>query len=323
MDRQPVILILGKFNAAVLERLKPEFALIHLADGDSRQLDPAVMPAIKAIIVGIGVKLANHLIDQLPNLEIISNFGVGYDGIDAYYAAQKNIMVTNTPDVLTEEVADTAVGLLINTVRELPQAQNYLLQGKWQEASYPLSKLSLRERKIGIFGLGRIGKAIARRLEAFGLSIAYHNRRKAEDVVYPYYPSLLALAKAVDTLILVAPGGAETVRAVDRDVLEALGENGVLINVGRGSLVDEQALVTALKDGVIAAAGLDVFANEPHVPEELMHMQNVVLLPHIASASQLTRLNMSNLVIDNLQGWFGSGQAVTPVSETVAISRKN
>lgn len=322
MGQKQTILVLGKFNTTVLERLKPEFDLIHLVDGDSSKLDADAKPAIKAVINSIGVRLPNSLMDQLPNLEIISNFGVGYDGIDARYAAQKNIMVTNTPDVLTEEVADTALGLLINTVRELPRAQNHLLQGKWQQGGYPLSKLSLRERKVGIFGLGRIGKSIARRVEAFNLPVSYHNRSKAADVSYTYYPSLIELAEAVDTLILVAPASAETNHAVNKDVLAALGKNGVLINVGRGSLVDEKALIKALQDGVIAAAGLDVFEKEPHVPEELMQMENVVLLPHIASASELTRLNMSNLVIDNLLGWFGSGEVVTPVFETQTVTRK-
>lgn len=322
MGRKQTILVLGKFNTTVLERLKPEFDLIHLLDGDGCGLNADDLLSIKAVINSIGVKFPNDLMNQLPNLEIISNFGVGYDGIDAKYAAQKNIMVTNTPDVLTEEVADTAVGLLINTVRELPRAQNHLMQGKWKQVGYPPSKLSLRERKVGIFGLGRIGKAIARRLEAFNLPISYHNRNKVADISYDYYPSLLELAKAVDTLILVAPGSSETTHAVNKDVLDALGKNGVLINVGRGSLVDERALIQALQDGVIAAAGLDVFENEPHVPDELMTMENVVLLPHVASASELTRLNMSNLVIDNLLGWFGSGDVMTPVVETKTVTRQ-
>ncbi|MGU3575892.1 2-hydroxyacid dehydrogenase [Brucellaceae bacterium C25G] len=323
MGHKQTILVLGKFNETVLERLKPEFDLIHLIDGDASKLSPDVLSDIKAVINSIGIKFPNSLIDQLPNLEIVGNFGVGYDGIDAVYAGQKNVMVTNTPDVLTEEVADTALGLLLNTVRELPKAQNYLLQGKWTQASYPLSKLSLRERKVGIFGLGRIGKAIAHRLEAFGLPIAYHNRSQVSDVDYDYYPSLLELAKDVDTLVLVAPGSPETKHAVNAEILEALGENGVLINVGRGSLVDEKALIKALQDGVIAAAGLDVFEKEPHVPEELMQLENVVLLPHIASASQLTRLNMSNLVIDNLLSWFATGKPVTPVRETETVTRKH
>jgi lactate dehydrogenase-like 2-hydroxyacid dehydrogenase len=226
-------------------------------------------------------------------------------------------MVTNTPDVLTDEVADTALGLLIDTVRELSKSQEFLRAGRWEkEGRYPLSKLSLRGRKVGIFGLGRIGKAVAHRVEAFGLPVSYHNRRKAEGVSYDYYPSLLELAKAVDTLILVAPGGAETAKAVNAEVLQALGPDGVLINVGRGSLVDEDALAAALNNGTIAAAGLDVFANEPSVPQGLLDAPNTVLLPHIASASHKTRQAMADLVIDNLISWFDTGKAITPVPET-------
>jgi lactate dehydrogenase-like 2-hydroxyacid dehydrogenase len=232
-------------------------------------------------------------------------------------------MVTNTPDVLTEEVADTALGLLIDTVRELSKSQEFLRAGRWpKEGRYPLSKLSLRGRSVGIFGLGRIGKAIAHRVEAFGLPVSYHNRRKADDVSYTYYPSLLELAKAVDTLILVAPGGAETAKAIDADVLKALGPEGVLINIGRGSVVDEDALAQALTDGTIAAAGLDVFANEPNVPQALLDAPNTVLLPHIGSASEKTRRDMANLVIDNLISWFDNGEAITPVPETSHVKKK-
>jgi lactate dehydrogenase-like 2-hydroxyacid dehydrogenase len=182
--------------------------------------------------------------------------------------------------------------------------------------------LSLRGRSVGIFGLGRIGKAIAHRVEAFGLPVSYHNRRKADDVSYTYYPSLLELAKAVDTLILVAPGGAETAKAIDADVLKALGPEGVLINIGRGSVVDEDALAQALTDGTIAAAGLDVFANEPNVPQALLDAPNTVLLPHIGSASEKTRRDMANLVIDNLISWFDNGEAITPVPETSHVKKK-
>ena len=223
-------------------------------------------------------------------------------------------MVTNTPDVLTEEVADTTIGLLIDTVRELSKSQEFLRAGNWvKEGRYPLSRLSLRGRKVGIFGLGRIGKAVARRIEAFGLPIAYHNRRKSPDVAYEYHPSLKELAEAVDTLILVAPGGAETAKAVNADVLKALGPEGVLVNIGRGSVVDEEALAEALQNGTIAAAGLDVFANEPHVPQALLDAPNTVLLPHIGSASVRTRRDMANLVIDNLIARFDTGEALTPV----------
>lgn len=315
--RDATILVLGNFNDYAVARLEGEFNIERIAKGDASLLAPGVAQKVRGIASMSRVDAA--LIDALPHLEIIANFGVGYDAVDAVHAASKNVMVTNTPDVLTDEVADTALGLLIDTVRDLSRAQAYLRAGKWEkDGNYPLSKLSLRGRHVGIFGLGRIGKAVAHRVEAFDLPVSYHNRRKADDVTYDYYPSLLELAAAVDTLILVAPGGAETAKAVNADVLKALGENGVLINVGRGTLVDEDALIAALRDGTIAAAGLDVFAKEPSVPQALIDLPNAVLLPHIASASHHTRQAMADLVIDNLIAWVDTGKALTPVPETAA-----
>lgn len=319
--RAATILVLGNFNDYAVNRLSGEFPIKRIAQGDAALVEAEWAQDIRGIASMSKVDAA--LIDALPNLEIIGNFGVGYDAVDAKHAGTRNIMVTNTPDVLTEEVADTAMGLLIDTVRELSKSQAYLREGRWaKEGNYPLSRLSLRGRKVGIFGLGRIGKTIAHRIEAFGLPVSYHNRRKAADVNYDYYPSLLELAKAVDTLILVAPGGAETTKAVNAEVLQALGSDGVLINIGRGSVVDEDALVDALNNGTIAAAGLDVFANEPHVPQALLDAPNTVLLPHIGSASLRTRQAMADLVIDNLLSWFDKGEPLTPVPETEHVKAK-
>ncbi|MBV2144139.1 2-hydroxyacid dehydrogenase [Falsochrobactrum sp. TDYN1] len=318
---EATILVLGDFNEYAAQRLAGEFKTKRIARGDAALVEAEWAQDVRGIASMWEVNA--KLIDTLPNLEIIGNFGVGYDAVDVKHASANNVMVTNTPDVLTEEVADTAIGLLIDTVRELSKSQIYLREGRWQkEGAYPLSKLSLRGRKVGIFGLGRIGKAVARRIDAFGLPIAYHNRRKAADVSYAYYPSLLELAEAVDTLILVAPGGAETANAVNTQVLKALGPDGVLINIGRGTLVDETALADALKSGTIAAAGLDVFANEPNVPQVLLDAPNTALLPHIASASHKTRQAMADLVIDNLISWFDTGKALTPVPETAHITSK-
>jgi lactate dehydrogenase-like 2-hydroxyacid dehydrogenase len=229
-------------------------------------------------------------------------------------------MVTNTPDVLTEEVADTAIGLLINTIRELLRAEAWLRDGSWvRSGNYPLSRLTLRGRHVGIFGMGRIGLAIGRRLEAFGLPIAYHNRRRVEGLAYDYHPTLKGLADAVDTLISVAPGGASTEKAVNAEILSALGPNGVFVNIGRGSTLDEAALAAALANGTIAAAGLDVFANEPHVPQALLAAPNTSLLPHVGSASQHTRRAMADLCVDNLISWFSQRKALTPVPETANV----
>ncbi|WP_457581380.1 2-hydroxyacid dehydrogenase [Ensifer canadensis] len=310
----PRILVPGKINERVLQRLPEMFEIVRL-----ERADPNLVKTDMADIRGIAVsgRVPADLMDALPGLEIVANFGVGYDGVDVKHAASKGIVVTNTPDVLSEEVADTAIGLLINTLRLLPQAEQWLRQGRWvRDGAFPLSPLSLRGRSVGLYGLGRIGLAIAKRLEAFGVSVAYHTRTPREGLSYAYYPTLERLAAAVDTLVVIVPGTEATRKTVNADVLSALGSNGVLINVGRGSTVDEAALVSALQDGVIAGAGLDVFDNEPHVPDALLALANVSLLPHVASASVVTRNAMADLVVDNLKAWFSTGKALTPVPET-------
>lgn len=314
------ILVSGNFNDYALNKLRTVFDVELIASGDPALLNPQVAASIRGL-ASMG-RVSAALIDALPQLEIIANFGVGYDAVNVAHAVEKNIMVTNTPGVLTEEVADTTLGLLLNTVRELSKAETYLRAGKWEsEGSYPLSKLTLRNRKAGIFGLGRIGLAVAKRLEAFGVEVAYHNRRPVEGVPYEYYDTLIGLAQAVDTLIVVVPGSASTAKAVNADILAALGADGVLINIGRGSVVDEDALVEALNNKTIAAAGLDVFENEPKVRQALKDAPNAVLLPHVGSASVATRTAMAELVVDNLISWFNSDTAITPVSETLHLQK--
>ena len=321
-DRSAVtILVPGKLHERAVTRISEAFRMVRLERADPALLTGELMSSVRGIASATVIDA--DFIDALPNLEIIANFGVGYDVVDAAHAGRRGVMVTNTPDVLTEEVADTAVGLLINTVRELPKAEAWLRAGRWvKDGPYPLTPMSLRGRRVGIFGLGRIGLAVARRLEAFNLSIAYHNRRPVEGVSYAYYPTLNELAAAVDTLISVAPGGAATEKAVNRAVLEALGPDGVFINIGRGSTVDEEALAAALADGTIRAAGLDVFANEPHVPQALVNLPNATLLPHVGSASVHTRKAMADLVVDNLDAWFSTGRPLTPVPETAHVVRR-
>jgi lactate dehydrogenase-like 2-hydroxyacid dehydrogenase len=247
---------------------------------------------------------------------MISSFGVGYDHVDAKWAGEHGIVVTNTPDVLNEEVADTALGLLLCTVRELPQAERYLRAGQWAGGEEYRLTASLRRRRVGMVGLGRIGKAIARRLEAFGLPVVYHGRNAQPGVSYRHYPNLVEMARDVDVMIVITPGGAATRHLVNAKVLEALGPNGILINVSRGSVVDQDALIAALKNRKILSAGLDVYANEPHVPPELLTMDNVVLLPHVGSGSVPTRDAMNQLVIDNLLAWAAGKTPLTPVPET-------
>jgi lactate dehydrogenase-like 2-hydroxyacid dehydrogenase len=261
-------------------------------------------------------RIPGTLMAHFPQLELVSSFGVGYDHMDVKYAAAHNVVLTNTPDVLTEEVADTALGLLLSTVRELPQAERYVRAGKWKERGYPLTKATLRNRTVGMVGMGSIGQAIARRLEAFGVPVVYHTRTPRRDVSYLHCPNLVEMARTVDVLMIIVPGGPGTANMINAEVLDALGPEGILINMARGSVVDEPALIKALQDKRIMAAGLDVFAKEPNVPAELIAMDNVVLFPHLGSASVYTREKMDQLVVDNIAAWAAGKPPLTPVAET-------
>ncbi|MCP8939583.1 2-hydroxyacid dehydrogenase [Alsobacter sp. SYSU M60028] len=300
-----------------MEQLEANFTLHHLpAEGRDAFL-AEVGPRIRGVAMGGHAKVDGAFMGKLPKLEIVANFGVGYDSVDAKWAGEHKIVVTNTPDVLTEEVADTALGLLLMTARDLSRSERYLRAGLWEkQGPFPLSTSTLRDKTVGILALGRIGKAIATRCEAFGLKIVYHGRSPQKDVPYRYYASLVEMAKDVDILISVAPGGPDTFHIVDAEVLRALGPAGILVNIGRGSVVDEGALISALQNKVIHSAGLDVFEHEPHVPSELMAMDHVVLLPHVGSGSVHTRRLMGQLMVDNLTSWFAGKGPLTPVSET-------
>jgi lactate dehydrogenase-like 2-hydroxyacid dehydrogenase len=296
--------------------LKQRFVVHRLWEAaDPDALVHAIGGRIRGVVGGRKKRIDAALMSRLPALEIIAKFGVGYDAVDIQEAVRRNIVVTNTPGVLSDEVADLAMGLLIATLRQLPQACNFLREGRWLEQSFPLSG-TLRGRSVGIFGLGQIGKLIGRRCEAFGLSIAYHGRHRQPDIAYRYYDSLTEMAKNIDTLIIAAPGGASTRNAVGREVLQALGVEGVVINVGRGSIVDQDALINALGTKTILSVGLDVYADEPRVPRELVDMPQVVLTPHIGSCSTSTFNDMAQLVVDNLFAWFDGKPPPTPVAET-------
>ena len=275
-----------------------------------------VAPRIRGIATFGAIPIDAAFMQKMPKLEIVANMGVGYDSVDAKWAGEHGIVVTNTPGVLDDEVADTTIALLLNTLRQLPQSERYLRAGKWPEKGFPLTVSTLRNRTIGIIGMGRIGQAIAKRLEAFGRPIVYHSRNPAAGVSYRHYPDLVAMARDVDTLIAIVPGGPSTKNMINREVLEALGPEGVLINVARGSVCDEAALIEALRSKKILSAGLDVFADEPRVPKELIEMDHVVLFPHVASASIETRRAMGQLVVDNLRAWAAGKPPITPVPET-------
>ncbi len=289
---------------------------------DLERLSEADFAKIRGIAITYNsVRGDSATLAKFPKLEILSTFGVGYDHVDAKYAHDHNIMVTNTPDVLTEEVADIALGLLISTVREFVKADRYVRSGLWSAQNFPLSPGSLRDRKVGMVGMGRIGQAIARRLEASLVPVVYHTRNPASGVSYKHYPDLMQMAKDVDTLVVIVPGGPSTNKMINAEVMKALGPRGVIINVARGTVIDEQALIAALQSGTILAAGLDVFEKEPSVPDELKALQNTVLLPHIGSASVVTRNAMDQLVVDNLKTWFEGKPPLTPVAETPAKAR--
>lgn len=309
------LLLIGKVNPRVRDRLTGRFDIMELPS--ARAEDITAEMAENVVGTASFNAMPASIMDALPNLKIIANFGVGYDGVDVAHAASKGVIVTNTPDVLDEEVADTTIGLLLNTLRLFPRAENYLREGRWaKEGAFPLSPLTLRGRHVGMYGMGRIGQQIARRLEAFNVKISYHTRTPKTDIAYDYYGSLKELATAVDTLIAIVPKTPETRQTVNREILAALGSNGVMINVGRGWTVHEGDLADALERKVIAGAGLDVFEVEPCLPEALMTFDNVSLLPHVASASVATRNAMADLVADNLVSWFEEGRPITPVPET-------
>lgn len=319
MTQKPTVYIPGRAHPHGLQRLQQHFTVIHDESGKPSELGEEARNDI-ALVATFMHPVGTPFADALPNLKLVSSFGVGYDHVDAAALAERAIVTTHTPHVLDDEVADTAIALLINTVRELPSAERWLRNGKWQAiGNYRLTPLTLRGRTVGIAGLGRIGLAIARRLEGFGVTIAYHNRSQRPDVPYPYHGDLLEMARAVDTVISVLPGTKQTDGVFNAQFFKALGANGVFINVGRGSSVDEADLAEALKDGTIAAAGLDVFADEPNVPQALFDCDNAVLLPHVASASVATRNAMADLVVDNLIAFADGKPLLTPVPEAQGL----
>jgi lactate dehydrogenase-like 2-hydroxyacid dehydrogenase len=312
------VLLIGPPKPVIVNGLAGAFNIVKLPDAKERDKFFAESgPRVRGMAVAATEeRVDGPFMTRFPRLEIVSSFGVGYDHVDAAWAGAHGITVTNTPDVLTEEVADTALGLLLCTVREFPQAERYLRAGKWPQKNYPLSKATLRDRTVGMVGMGRIGQAIARRLDAMHVPVVYHSRRPAAGVSYRHYPRLIDMARDVDVLLVITPGGAETKNLINAEVLRALGPNGILINMSRGSVVDEPALIKALQDKTILSAGLDVFAREPEVPAELLAMDHVVLFPHVGSASVATRERMDQLVVDNLLAWAAGKPPLTPVAET-------
>lgn len=311
---KPDILAVTKLHPFYLDALQTIFTVHdHAHEGDAAAF-AALAPCIRGIAAMGESRVSRELLAQLPNLEVVSVFGVGYDGIDTEAARQQGVCVTHTPHVLTDDVADLAMGLLLSIARRIPQADQHIRNGHWPSGPMALGR-KVSGARVGIVGLGRIGKAIARRAQAFDMSIAYTARTEKPDSGYAFYQNAKALAAAVDFLVVITPGGAGTRHLIDAEVLSALGAQGFLINVARGSVVDESALLQALESGVIAGAALDVFENEPHVPAKLWSMSNVVLTPHMASATRQTRQAMADLAFANMKAGLAGEPLLTPVPE--------
>ncbi len=308
----PTVLAVARLSDYLTERLRSTFDLhdrTHLQSPDA--LD-AIAGRVRAIAASGESKVPRELMTRLPALEIISVFGVGYDGIDLAAARERGLVVTNTPDVLTEDVADLAIGLMLTVARRIVLADRFVRASRWSEGPFGLSA-KVNGARLGIVGLGRIGQAIARRAEGFGMQIAYCNRRRRDDVAYRYLPTPRDLAAESDFLVVSTVGGPSTRGLIDAAVLDALGPQGTLINVARGSIVDQPALIDALRSGRLGAAGLDVFTDEPRVPAELMAMEQVVLSPHLGSATAATRQAMADLAFANLSAHFSGKPVLTPV----------
>ncbi len=295
------ILQTHKLLASCEEALAARYTVHKLHEAPDKE---ALLSDIRDRVRGIaGGNVGPDLMDKLPKLEIVANFGVGYDSIDTKAAKQRNVRVTNTPNVLNDAMAEITIGLMISLARRLPQSDQHVRQGKWPKGNFPL-QVELNGKTLGILGLGRIGKEVALRAQAMKMRVVYHGRHKQPDEPYVYYDKLADMARDSDWLVLIAPGGKSTDKIVNREVLTALGPEGYLVNMGRGTLVDEPVLVEMLQNGGIAGAALDVFEKEPQVPEVLFGLDNVVLSPHQGSATHQTRNKMGALVVANLDAHF-------------------
>ena len=310
------VLTVANFPPFLMEPLRASYRVHERL----HETDPAafarIAPQIRAIAASGESKVGEALFAQLPALEIVSVMGVGYDGIDVAAALARGIVVTHTPGVLNDEVADLAIALMLGWARQLARADRFVRAGEWSNGPFPLGR-KVSGARLGIVGMGRIGQAIAARAQAFGMSIAYTARSAKAGIAHRYLPNAAALAAESDYLVVITPGGAGTRKLIDAEVLRALGPTGCLVNVARGSVVDEAALVEALQAGTIAGAALDVFESEPHVPAALRTMDNVLLTPHIGSATAETRRAMARLAFDNLDAKLTGRPLLTPVPECV------
>jgi lactate dehydrogenase-like 2-hydroxyacid dehydrogenase len=309
---KPDILMMGPMYPPTQKALEAAYTCHKVWEAPDRDAFLASVAGRVTAIASTGSKgVDDATLAKLPNAKIVAHFGVGVDSVDVDAVTRRGLALTNTPDVLTEEVADLTLALVLSAIRRVPQGDRYVREGKWLKGPMALTQSLQYGKTAGIIGLGRIGKAIARRLEAFNVKVAYQGRKRQEGVAYPYFADPLSLAKEVDILIVAAPGGPETRGLVSRAVMEALGPEGVVVNIARGSLIDEPAMIEALRSGKLGAAGLDVFDKEPQVPAELLALDNVVVQPHVGSATHPTRAAMGQLVVDNLAAFFAGKPLVT------------
>ena len=307
------VLQVGPVLPWLAEALRERYDVELLPGGEEReQFLEDRGPGFEAVVTTARIGVDAELMRRLPALQVIVHFGVGYDLTDVGEARSRGIAVSNTPDVLTESVADLAVAAMLDVMRRVAAADRFVRRGEWSTGAFPLTT-EVGGKRVGILGLGRIGQAVARRLAGFGVDIAYHSRNEVAGVAYPRLGSPQELAEWCDVMVVTTAGGSSTAGLVSAEVLAALGRDGYLVNVSRGTVVDEQALVAAVVDGTIAGAALDVFVDEPNVPAELLALENVLLLPHIASATRETRRAMAQLVLDNLAQFLREGTLVTPV----------
>ena len=311
---RPDILTVAKLAPFLMEPLQAAFTVHDRLHETDAAAFARIAPSIQGICGSGESKVGAALMDQLPALRMISIMGVGYDGVDVAAAKARGVLVSHTPDVLNDDVADLAIALALNIARRIPQAERHVRAGLWPQGPMPLAT-KMSGARMGIVGMGRIGQAIATRARAFGMHVAYTARSAKPELPYTFHDQVTALAAQSDFLVIITPGGAGTRKLIDATVLQALGPKGYLINVARGSVVDEAALVTALQQGTIAGAALDVFENEPHVPEALRTLDNVVVVPHIGSATRATRQAMADLALENLHAFFAGERPPTPVPE--------
>ncbi|MBT9486690.1 MAG: 2-hydroxyacid dehydrogenase [Rubrivivax sp.] len=311
---QPDLLAVAKPSPLLAPQLTAAFRVHERLHETDPAAFAAVAPTVRAISASGESKIPAALIAQLPALEIISVMGVGYDGVDVAAAKVQGVMVTHTPDVLNDDVADLAIGLMLCAARQLPAADRFVREGRWPAGPMPLAR-KMSGARLGIVGMGRIGQAIALRAAAFGMQIAYTARSAKAALPYLFHPTPVALAAQSDFLVVITPGGAGTRGLINAEVMAALGPQGILVNVARGSVVDEAALIDALERGLLGGAGLDVFENEPNVPDRLKALPQVVLAPHIGSATTATRQAMADLAFNNLREHFAGRRPLSPVPE--------